>query len=401
MHVLNPEWVTNGIYKILNAETIARKRGELFLNDLNTILDSTEYPPTMHIFLLDLMRKFELCFEFYENNGQFLVPELLGKEEPDLTPFDAEDALRFDYKYNIIPEGLLPRFIVRSRALNRSRARWRTGVILGWEGNEAVVKADPQDRHVSISVIGPLEGRRRLLAVLRADLEHIHRSIPKLQALGVVPVKGYSGLSVDYESLLVMERENESEYPAVHDGKFVKLQIRDLLRGVDDTRTTKAAHKTGESQAGVRVAFSSSHKDEELRDQLETHLKLMQRQELITSWHDRRIMPGETWKGKIEDAFFRADVVLLLISADFIASDYCFEIEMKTVLERAEAGTARVVPIILRECDWHSAPFGKLQALPKDGIAVTRWPNRDEAWTDVSRGLRRLVEEIRSLPHRL
>jgi hypothetical protein len=74
---------------------------------------------------------------------------------------------------------------------------------------------------------------------------------------------------------------------------------------------------------------------------------------------------------------------------------------MKTVLERAEAGTARVVPIILRECDWHSAPFGKLQALPKDGIAVTRWPNRDEAWTDVSRGLRRLVEEIRSLPHRL
>jgi internalin A len=164
----------------------------------------------MHIFLLDLMRKFELCCEFYDNGGHYLVPELLGKVEPDLSAFETNESLRFDYRYNIVPEGLLPRFIVRSRALNRAQARWRTGVILEWERNSAVVKADPQDRHVSISVIGPVDGRRRLLSVLRADLEHIHRSIPKLQARGQLPVPGHGDWPWNTRSYLSLRAREKS-----------------------------------------------------------------------------------------------------------------------------------------------------------------------------------------------
>jgi hypothetical protein len=116
---------------------------------------------------------------------------------------------------------------------------------------------------------------------------------------------------------------------------------------------------------------------------------------VISTWHDRKIKPGDIWKGVIDENFQRADLILLLVSADFVASDYCYEIEMKTALERHERSEAKVVPIILRACQWRDAPFGRLQALPKDGKPVTSWPNRDEAWTDVAEGIKRTVEEIR------
>jgi hypothetical protein len=90
-----------------------------------------------------------------------------------------------------------------------------------------------------------------------------------------------------------------------------------------------------------------------------------------------------------------AKIILLLVSSDFIASDYCYDIEMKRALEKHRAGEARVIPIILHPCDWERATFAKLQTLPKDAKPVTKWSNRDEAWTDVARGIRKVVEELR------
>ena len=87
---------------------------------------------------------------------------------------------------------------------------------------------------------------------------------------------------------------------------------------------------------------------------------------------------------------------MLLVSADFVASDYCYDVEMKRALERHDAGKARVIPIILRAVDWHSVPLGKLQALPKDGKPVTLWPDRDSAWNDVATGIRKVVEQLRA-----
>ena len=129
--------------------------------------------------------------------------------------------------------------------------------------------------------------------------------------------------------------------------------------------------------------FSYSHVDENLRDQLEIHLASLRRQGLISSWHDRRIMAGEDFGDAIDNHIDTSDVILLLVSPDFIASDYCYEREMKRALERHERGDARVVPVILRPCDWHDLPFGKLLATPKDGRPITKWPNVDEAFQDV------------------
>ena len=128
----------------------------------------------------------------------------------------------------------------------------------------------------------------------------------------------------------------------------------------------------------------------------ETHLSLFKREEVIASWHDRRIIAGQAWKGQIDSHLDEADIILLLISADFLASDYCYAIEMPRALARHEAGHACVIPVIIRSVDWSSAPFAALQALPKDAKPVTRWGDPDEAWTDVARGLRRAAEERRN-----
>jgi hypothetical protein len=142
------------------------------------------------------------------------------------------------------------------------------------------------------------------------------------------------------------------------------------------------------SAAPISLFYSYSHKDEALRKKLETHLSLLRDQGVIRDWHDRRIEAGTEWDGVINENLDIADMILLLVSADFLASRYCCDVEVTRAMERHEAGTARVIPVILRPVDWHTAPFGKLQALPRDGKAVTDWRNRDKAFADIARGIR-------------
>lgn len=145
----------------------------------------------------------------------------------------------------------------------------------------------------------------------------------------------------------------------------------------------------------IEVFYAYSHKDEEFRDELETHLSMLRRQGVIASWHDRRIGAGREWKGQIDSHLNSASVILLLVSPDFIASDYCFDVETKRAMERHEAGEARVIPVILRTVDgWHDAPVGKLQAVPKDGKPVKTWPDRDQAFADVARSIKLAVKDL-------
>ncbi len=138
----------------------------------------------------------------------------------------------------------------------------------------------------------------------------------------------------------------------------------------------------------ARLFFSYSHRDEDLRDQLETHLSALQRQGLIEAWHDRRLIVGTELGPDIDAEIERADIILLLVSPDFVASDYCYTREMTRALERHEAGEAVVIPVILRPTDWHDLPFGKLLATPKDGRPVTMWANIDEAFLDITKAIK-------------
>lgn len=145
----------------------------------------------------------------------------------------------------------------------------------------------------------------------------------------------------------------------------------------------------------VNVFFSYSHKDEDLRNELEIHLAALKRQGVINTWHDRRIAAGDEFAGKISENLESADIILLLVSPYFIASDYCYEVEMKRALKRHEAGEARVIPIILHPCDWHGTPFGKLLAVPSDGKPVSKFPNMHDAFLEITIAIRNAAGNLK------
>lgn len=157
----------------------------------------------------------------------------------------------------------------------------------------------------------------------------------------------------------------------------------------------KLQGKTKTVPSEVSVFYSYSHKDEELRIQLQNHLSILRRKNIISEWNDRCITAGGEWEGQIDSNLRSAQVILLLISADFLASDYCYDVETKLAIDRHDAGEARVIPIILRACDWNDAPFGKLQALPKDARAVTSWVNIDEAFNDIASSISSVIHKMR------
>src|SRR2546421_3437699 len=148
------------------------------------------------------------------------------------------------------------------------------------------------------------------------------------------------------------------------------------------------------SHRPMEIFCSSAHEDEALLQELQTHLSGLKRQGLVSSWHDRQITAGTPWAQAIDTHLKSASVILLLISPDFFASDYCYGIEMKQALQRHQANEARVIPILLRPVDWNGAPFAHLQALPTNAKPVSSWSNRDEAFADVATGIRRAMEDL-------
>ncbi len=146
----------------------------------------------------------------------------------------------------------------------------------------------------------------------------------------------------------------------------------------------------------VHLFYSYAHEDESLRDELAGHLKIMERRGVIRPWYDRCLAPGQTWDHEINSRLATADLVLLLVSADFINSDYIWGKELDVAMKRHVSGEASVVLVMLRSVDITDAPFAALQGLPTDLRPVTSWPNRDEAWTDVAKGIRRAVEQIQA-----
>jgi hypothetical protein len=145
----------------------------------------------------------------------------------------------------------------------------------------------------------------------------------------------------------------------------------------------------------ISLFFSYAHEDEGLREELANRLALLERQGYISGWRERKISPGSEWKGQIDEHLESARIILLLVSPDFMASGYCFDVEMKRALERHKANEARVIPIILRHVNWQQGRFAKLQALPVNGRPVTDFPMRYKAFTEIEGGIRGVVRKLR------
>jgi internalin A len=225
-NILNPSWVTGGVYRILNSNLAAQRKGLLTWPEIDKILDDVDYPSGRRTFIVDMMKRFELCFE---SEGKFLIPDLITKEEPDTGSWS--DALNFEIVYDVLPGSVVSRLIVRMNELISKRTLWRTGVVLTMDGNRALVKGDPTDGVLTIQVDGPPAGRRGLLTAIRGHLRAIERTIPGLSVNERVPVPGHRGLWVSYEHLVRLEAHGKTT--VIPEGVVQEFEVSELLNGIE------------------------------------------------------------------------------------------------------------------------------------------------------------------------
>lgn len=228
--ILNPQWVTNGVYKILNSHALFQSKGVLTVSTLDEILNLLEYPHSKRLYIVDMMKKFELCYDL-EPDKIFLVPDLLPKDEPAELKFNGIPA--FEYAYLVLPSSVITRFIVRMNQHIHNGFVWRTGVLLKVGENTALVKADIEDRKITIAIDGLDHTRRDALSAIRFQLDEIHNSIG-LNPKKLVPIpEAPNAEPLDYGYLLQLERDGELEFLPVKDSNhLVKVNVRKLLSGV-------------------------------------------------------------------------------------------------------------------------------------------------------------------------
>jgi internalin A len=236
-NVLNPEWVTSGVYDILNNNELFKKKGLLELTDLNRILKQpARYPDNKRPFLMRLMEKFELCFPLDPANpNRYLITDLLPIDEPDVDAYE-NAPLHFQYRYDILPSSIISRFIVRNHEMIYKTMRWRSGVVLAEGNSKALVRSDEEDNFISIKVQGSRASN--LLAIIRSDFTKIHNTIPNLAVKEFLVVQEYDNeqptnrqVPVDYLHLCNLDRQNITD--AILPGLQGNYNIRDLLEGVE------------------------------------------------------------------------------------------------------------------------------------------------------------------------
>ena len=226
--VLNPEWVTNGVYKIINDNLLMTQfRGILTPQELKRILDASKYPDDKPEFIIKMMEKFELCFPL-DNRDKYLIPDLLPKEEPATGEW--ENVLAFEYHYNILPSSIISRFIVRMHHQADKKTWWRSGIVLKSGNNRALVKSDQEDRKIFIFISGNSSTRRELLAIIRSQFNSIHQTIQGLEAKEKVPIPGHLGIFADYKNLRDYADKNLDFIP---EGLTETFNALELLNGIE------------------------------------------------------------------------------------------------------------------------------------------------------------------------
>ncbi|MBL8168409.1 MAG: leucine-rich repeat domain-containing protein [Acidobacteria bacterium] len=236
--VLNPRWVTQGVYGLLTSARLVKAQGQFDLPDVAEVLDGLpetrgHYPAHTHRRLIDVMKHFELCFEFTDRPGHYLIPRHLHDNELDI-PWDDADALKFQYHYETLPDAVVSRFIVRMNQYIQQQYYWKNGVFLQSGENRAKIKADLVDRKIFITINGKEQTRRAFLAVIRSAFNEINSSF-KIEIEQKIPVPGAPDVLVSYDDLLAHEEANEAEIFIPKLRK--KLSVRELLDGVEELRT--------------------------------------------------------------------------------------------------------------------------------------------------------------------
>ena len=253
--IINPEWITTGVYTILNAQEMAESEGVLLRNNIGKLLDAKRYPSSRRRFIIEMMKKFELCYEF-EEGDRFLIPDLFSKKEPAFG-WDSSSALRFHYRYSFLPNSIISRFIVRQHSRIDRDLKWRNGVVLKDEENRAVIRSKQHENLLEIEIVG--EKSRQFLEKIRFALHPLHESFKGMEVRAEVPIKD-SKQAVDYKMLLEMEKAGAPTHWVPDIGP---VDVLELLNGVSTPESRQFENDM--SRMEWLELFGSHFNEQELR----------------------------------------------------------------------------------------------------------------------------------------
>ena len=337
--VLNPEWVTGGVYRFLNDPDLLRSgTGILEPNDFKRILSCDaelmrRYPKNRYRFLVDMMRKYEIGFDFPFDPKKILIPSLLSKNEPDVGWIKnnkrGRNILNFEFWYSVLPLGLIPRFILRMHHhLTDSPTYWRSGVVLKIENCRALIRGDNQKERVYIQVQGSNSlNRRTTLSIIRNCFNGIHQTYGNLKVDSKVPLPDeLYAPPVDYEFLLKLDRSGVTEQWFEKAEKM--YEVRQLLNGVDGD--------------GYDLFLSHNSKDKSLALQLS---EILSKHE-IACWLDNvNLTPGQPWQREIVESMRSCSYIGVLIGPNAFGVWHSKECQLS--LSQAELLGIPIIPIIL------------------------------------------------------
>jgi internalin A len=240
-HILNPNWVTTGVYKIIMDRDLIEAKGVLNTSELSRILPPDRYPIDKHRFIIEMMRKFELCFAFDDDQDTLLIPDLFAKDAPPEIEF-RQEGLLFNYQYDLLPSSIISRFIVRMKAYLQEGLYWRSGVKLVFLENQALVRADLDQKKIYITVTGKEQGRGYFLQTIRAELQEINKSIPNLKITELIPLPEHEEEEVEYKRLLNLQEMGIDFYVPMSEP--VKIPLSKLLEGINEPLSKESNKST-------------------------------------------------------------------------------------------------------------------------------------------------------------
>ncbi|MGI4862628.1 MAG: COR domain-containing protein [Janthinobacterium lividum] len=259
-NILNPSWVTEGVYKIINSKLLFETKGVLELSKVSTILNTKAYPKNKHLFIIDMMKHFELCFDIEGTKGEkLLIPELLPIQEPDFD-WNLDDNLLFQYKYDFLTSSIISRFIVKVHSFIEASIYWKNGVIVRVGENRCLIKADREEKIIYISISGPNNSRRDALSKIRFQFDLIHLSVNSASPIELIPVPGSKRETVKYKHILQIEKLNQTHYIS-EEGR--KILISDLLAGINtvDDRKKMFSENLSQNITNISNSFNSANQE--------------------------------------------------------------------------------------------------------------------------------------------
>jgi internalin A len=434
--VLNPGWVTGGVYAVIRAPSVAANDGQLAVKDMphvlhdaeeQNVIKASDYPSETHRFILELMRAFQLCYASEERKfkqvstphgvfpGQkrlhpfgkveddekwkpvrYLVPELLPEFEPEMKEQWEKSPVNLRYRYEVLPPGLLPRFIVRTHALSDGAPHWRHGVVLRHADAEALIRSESDKPELHIFALGGNDETRQLLvAMVRREMESLHTEM-KIQPVEEIKVTGEEEQWIGVKALREVEQPEKptQKLPIQPEGTAevnVTLELNKLLppeaRAIDRDPST--------APVPVRVFVSYAHDDERQLKRLDAILDVLEQQHGLASWRDKRLIAGDEWDQEIRRRLEEMDIFLFIASQTSMSRPYIRDPELKRARERHDSGEVEIVSVMLEPCACDDDKFlGKLHRLAPRLKSIAEVSPRSKAWEQVRKDLLPVIQRV-------